>query len=202
MKIKTLISSVALMALPFAPGTLQAQRMLKAQPSAPMLKAQKVPLGRELWANVVQSGRWQTDIPEYGFCSFGVSKSIDINELFANEDMFANAGGALAGNRLDIIRWDNTTGAMIHYYYDAKTGELQDKSYLSNYALWSTETAVSADGKVYGVFYSADASAYELGIADYANNTRSTIGKVYNYYVALGITKDNVLYGVDTNANL
>ena len=202
MKIKTLISSVALTALTLAPCTVRAQRMLKPQQSAPMLKAQKVPLGRELWANVVQSGRWQSDTPEYGFYSFGASKSIDINELFTSEDMFANAGGALAGNRLDIIRWDNTSGAMIHYYYDATTGELQDKSYLSNYALWSTETAVSADGKVYGVFYSADASAYELGIADYANNTRSTIGTVYNYYVALGITKDNVLYGVDTNANL
>lgn len=61
--------------------------------------------------------------------------------------------------------------------------------------MWATETAVSADNKVYGVFFTGDAEGTELGIADYANETRTAIGTVSRYYVALGITKDNVLYG-------
>lgn len=190
------------MALPSVPGVAVAQQVLRPHLSAPMLKSQKVPLGRELWGNVVQCGRWQPDIPEYGFYSFGASRSIDVNEMFTDSEMFANAGGALSGQRLDIIRWDSSNGTMNHYYFNAETGNLVSHTYLNDYSMWATETAVAADGKVYGVFYSSDASRFELGVADYANDTRSTIGTVNRYYVALGITAEGMLYGIDTDGNL
>ena len=166
------------------------------------LKAQTVPLGRELWGNVLQSSRWFDGEPEYGFYSFGTSASMGVNELFTSPYMYANAGGALAGDRLDIIRYDSSTGSLMHYYFNAKTGKYVSGSYLSDYSLWATETAVAADGKVYGDFYSADASRYELGVVDYSANSRSTIGTLANYYVALGITRDNVLYGVAVDGSL
>lgn len=169
--------------------------LLKPHNSTLMLKAQKVPFGREQWGNVVKSTRWDNGTPEYGFYSFGASGSIDINELFTDDNMYANASGAMVGNRLDVIRYNREQNVMYHYLYNATTGECEDVSYLTDFSMWATETAVSADNKVYGVFFTGDAEGTELGIADYANETRTAIGTVSRYYVALGITKDNVLYG-------
>lgn len=169
--------------------------LLKPHNSTLMLKAQKVPFGREQWGNVVKSTRWDNGTSEYGFYSFGASGSIDINELFTDDNMYANASGAMVGNRLDVIRYNREQNVMYHYLYNATTGECEDVSYLTDFSMWATETAVSADNKVYGVFFTGDAEGTELGIADYANETRTAIGTVSRYYVALGITKDNVLYG-------
>ena len=210
MNFKQLLSAAALATLSFVPSQTNAQQLrakraphlLKPQNTTLMLKAQKAPLGRELWGNVVKSTRWDNGTPEYGFYSFGASKSIDINELFTDDNMYANASGAMVGNRLDVIRYNREQNVMYHYLYNASTGECEDVSYLTDFSMWATETAVSADGKVYGVFFTGDADGNELGIADYASETRTTIGAVSRYYVALGITKDNVLYGIDPNGNL
>lgn len=210
MNFKQLLSAAALATLSLVPSQTNAQQtrpkgmphLLKPHNSTLMLKAQKVPLGRELWGNVVKSTRWDSGTPEYGFYSFGASGSIDINELFIDDNMYANASGAMVGNRLDVIRYNREQHVMYHYLYNASTGECEDVSYLTDFSMWATETAVSADGKVYGVFFTGDADGNELGIADYASETRTTIGAVSRYYVALGITKDNVLYGIDPNGNL
>lgn len=210
MNFKQLLSAAALATLSLVPSQTNAQQarpkgmphLLKPHNSTLMLKAQKVPLGRELWGNVVKSTRWQNGVNEYGFYSFGASGSIDINELFTDDNMYANASGAMVGNRLDVIRYNREQNVMYHYLYNASTGECENISYLTDFSLWATETAVSADNKVYGVFFTGDAEGTELGIADYANETRTAIGTVSRYYVALGITKDNVLYGIDTNGNL
>lgn len=210
MNFKQLLSAAALATLTLVPSQTNAQQLrakraphlLKPQNSTLMLKAQKAPLGRELWGNVVKSTRWDNGTPEYGFYSFGASKSIDINEMFTDDNMYANASGAMVGNRLDVIRYNREQNVMYHYLYNASTGECEDVSYLTDFSMWATETAVSADGKVYGVFFTGDADGNELGLADYASETRTTIGSVSRYYVALGITKDNVLYGIDPNGNL
>lgn len=210
MNFKQLLSAAALATLSLVPSQTNAQQLrakraphlLKPQNTTLMLKAQKAPLGRELWGNVVKSTRWDNGTPEYGFYSFGASKSIDINEMFTDDNMYANASGAMVGNRLDVIRYNREQNVMYHYLYNASTGECEDVSYLTDFSMWATETAVSADGKVYGVFFTGDADGNELGIADYASETRTTIGAVSRYYVALGITKDNVLYGIDPNGNL
>lgn len=210
MNFKQLLSAAALATLSLVPSQTNAQQLrakraphlLKPQNSTLMLKAQKAPLGRELWGNVVKSTRWDNGTPEYGFYSFGASKSIDINEMFTDDNMYANASGAMVGNRLDVIRYNREQNVMYHYLYNASTGECEYVSYLTDFSMWATETAVSADGKVYGVFFTGDADGNELGIADYASETRTTIGAVSRYYVALGITKDNVLYGIDPNGNL
>ena len=44
-------------------------------------KAPAVPLGRELWANVLSSGSWKEGEAYYGMYSFGATPSIEINEL-------------------------------------------------------------------------------------------------------------------------
>lgn len=93
MNFKQLLSAAALATLSLVPSQTNAQQarpkgmphLLKPHNSTLMLKAQKVPLGRELWGNVVKSTRWDNGTPEYGFYSFGASGSIDINELFIGD---------------------------------------------------------------------------------------------------------------------
>lgn len=167
-----------------------------------VLKASAVPLGRELWANVLSSASWKEGEAYYGMYAFGATPSIEINELYTSPYMFANAGGALAGNRLDIITYVSSYGSLVHYQFDAQTGEYVTGAYLNDFSLWAAETAVAADGKVYGEFYSADGTALELGIVNYATESRTTIGQLSHYYVALGITQEGVLYGVATDGNL
>ena len=96
---------------------------------------QSVPLGRELWANVMQSGRWADSDPDYGMYSFGVSGKMELNEKYVDARMYANAGGALSGDRLDIVKYDSSVGTMTHYCFDAETGDLKSSDYLSDYCL-------------------------------------------------------------------
>ena len=127
MNYKQLLSAAALATLSLVPSQTNAQQarpkgmphLLKPHNSTLMLKAQKVPLGRELWGNVVKNTRWQNGVNEYGFYSFGASGSIDINELFTDDNMYANASGAMVGNRLDVIRYNREQNVMYHYLYNA-----------------------------------------------------------------------------------
>ena len=64
------------------------------------------------------------------------------------------------------------------------------------------ELATAADGTIYGAFWNSSADGTELGIPNYANKTRSTIGTLQNDYVAMGITKAGVLYGIASDGNL
>lgn len=120
MNFKQLLSAAALATLALVPSQTNAQQLrakkvphlLKPQNSTLMLKAQKAPLGRELWGNVVKSTRWDSGTPEYGFYSFGASGSIDINEMFTDDNMYANASGAMVGNRLDVIRYNREQNVM------------------------------------------------------------------------------------------
>lgn len=136
MNFKQLLSAAALATLSLVPSQTNAQQarpkgmphLLKPHNSTLMLKAQKVPFGRELWGNVVKSTRWDNGTPEYGFYSFGASGSIDINELFIDDNMYANASGAMVGNRLDVIRYNREQNVMYHYLYNASTGECEDVS--------------------------------------------------------------------------
>ena len=171
-----------------------------ATPGAPL--AATVPLGRQLWGNVLQSASWAADSPAYGIYTLAAAPVIDPTARYTSPYLFANAGGALSKRRLDVIVYNVSYGTMSHYAFDPATGSFQNGSYLNDYSLWSTETAVAKDGTVYGDFYSADATRFELGVADYAADTRTTIGQLYHYYVALGITSADVLYGVATDGNL
>ena len=170
--------------------------------AAGWLRAQTVPMGRELWANVLQSAAWEAENPAYGIYTFGTATTMEPQAKYTSPYIFGNAGGTLTSERLDVVVYNAAYGSMVHYTFDPASGSFEGGSYLNDYSLWSTETAVAKDGTVYGDFYSADARQFELGVVDYASDKRTTIGQLYHYYVALGVTADNVLYGVATDGNL
>ncbi|MBR1733271.1 MAG: choice-of-anchor J domain-containing protein [Alloprevotella sp.] len=89
------------------------------------------------------------------------------------------------------------------YTFDMDTWELVETEYPDgDYSLMAQETAMAADGTIYGSFFNATGTARELGVVDYANGTRTTIGPATKYYCAMGVTKENVLYGIAIDGNL
>ncbi len=165
----------------------------------PMLQAAD---GRELYGNVVYSGYWDEMRP--GLYSFKAEENVDPSSLWINEDCAANGGGALVDGVFHSVNWSSSDEYLFITYckFNAETGEEIDSRELDDVSLIAQELAVAYNGNVYGEFYNSDASAYELGVIDYSTMTRSTIGTLNNNYVALGITKDNTLYGVASDGNL
>lgn len=75
---------------------------------------------------------------------------------------------------------------------------------LDDFALMGVyDTATAPSGDVYGVFYAADGSGVDFGIADYENLTHTTIAPWTSSDLpfAFGITSDNVGYMIMTDHN-
>ncbi len=171
----------------------------KATTKVPLLQT---PTGRELWGNVVYSELW--DDLRRGLYSFTASSEIDPSALWLNDDLAANGGAALVNGVYHEVNWfSNGDDVYItHCSFDAETGELLSVDPIDDLSLIATETATADDGTVYGEFYNATATGYELGVIDYNTMTRTTIGSLSQWYMALGITSDHVLYGVSADGNL
>ncbi len=171
----------------------------KANAKVPLLQTTS---GRELWGNVVYSELW--DDLRRGLYSFTATSEIDPSSLWLNDDLAANGGAALVDGVYHEVNWfSNADDVYItHCSFNAETGELLSSEPLEDLSLIATETATADDGTVYGEFYNATATGYELGVIDYNTMTRTTIGSLTQWYMALGITSDHVLYGVSANGNL
>lgn len=177
---------------------------LAVTPRVPMrAAANAAQTGRELWANVINDNTWTEDDYTYGFYKFNAVDNITV-DLLGQTGYTANGGGAIVGDRLYLVYYYSFWGWVFPYMvtYDTETWEQVSSVSLDDYTLIGMETATAASGDVYGEFYNADGSSYELGVVDYANQTRTTIGTLTKAYLAMGITKENVLYGIATDGKL
>lgn len=158
---------------------------------------------KTLWGNVLFDNTWGDNV-EYGMYKFDTKSPITTTKEFADDFCRATGSGAWIENELYYVMYQNMWGIDMVYLYkyntDTWTQELEKR--LTDYSLVASETAIASDGTVYGCFLDADGVNSELGVADYANQTRSTIGRLKHSYVAMGITSDNVLYGIAQDGNL
>lgn len=177
---------------------------LSLEPRVPLRTAKTVS-GRELWGSVVDDATWGDNGKAYGFYKFNAVSNIAVEALGLNKYICPNGGGAIVGDKLYTVNYTAYPGVIFAslYVFNTETWEREgDIVDLNDYSLIACETATADDGTVYGEFFNSDASAMELGIVDYPNKTRTTIGTLGHQYVALGMTKDNVLYGVAEDGNL
>lgn len=175
----------------------------KQTPQVPILRA-KDAKPMTLWGNVLYDATWGAETPEYGIYTFGTEAPISVKKQFQDEFFRATGAGAWIEDNLYFVMYQNFWGTdMIYFYhYDTNTWEKKVEKRIEDYSLIACETAVAADGTVYGCFLDGNGSNNELGIADYENITRSTIGRLRHSYVAMGITSDNILYGIAEDGNL
>lgn len=161
--------------------------------------------GRELYGNVIYSQAWD-DEDLYGLYTFNATDPVSPSVKWRNDWCVANGGGALVGDVYHTVRWTQSGDGSVNVSYmsfEAETGwVIDDHSLYDNISLVATEVAVASDGTVYGEFYNSTGNGYELGIADYANFTHTTIGTLSNWYLAMGITSDNTIYGIASTGDL
>lgn len=175
----------------------------KQTPQVPILRA-KDAKPMTFWGNVLYDATWGAETPEYGIYTFGTEAPISVKKQFQDEFFRATGAGAWIEDNLYFVMYQKFWGTdMIYFYhYDTNTWEKKVEKRIEDYSLIACETAVAADGTVYGCFLDGNGSNNELGIADYENITRSTIGRLRHSYVAMGITSDNILYGIAEDGNL
>lgn len=175
----------------------------KQAPSLPILRANDEK-AKTLWGNVLFDNSWGAETPEYGMYSFSTETPIKVKKQFLDDFFRATGAGAWIEDDLYFVMYQNFWGVDVIYlyHYDTKTWEKKLEKRLENYSLVAIETAVANDGTVYGCFLDADGTYNELGVVDYATESRTTIGRLRHSYVAMGITSDNVLYGIAEDGNL
>lgn len=167
--------------------------------------------GRQLWGYVERSQDGGQGKTVSGMYSLNTSAPAELELLVGTgKSSFARNGsmqqdGFFYGADADFSTFDDGYVILYGGRYDAQTWEKTDWGQwdYENPNMIALETAQAADGTVYGIFHTQDWSGYEWGTIDYKNWRRtSTIGTASQAYVALGITKENVLYGVAADGNL
>lgn len=160
--------------------------------------------GSDILVNVVYEPG-MTSYNDRSIAQMDAASPKDYSKLVKGDYVFENGTGIVDnlyyGCRIFTV---NTGGNYPSIYtFDMNTWEVIEADYPENdFSLMALETAMAADGTVYGEFYNTDASGRELGTVDYANRTRTTFGTTRKYYCAMGITKAGVLYGIAIDGNL
>lgn len=181
------------------------------QPKHAVVKDATATDSRELWGNVTYSDAFASYY-ERGMYSFTADNPAGLAKLGGTETnyshyyMNANGGSAIQDGQFHMIYWYSGGGYVWVYKFtfDAETwqqiGTYKD---YEDITFAATETATNQQtGTVYGSFYTADADGFTLGTIDYTTMTRTTIGTLGRAYIALGVTRDNTLYGIATDGQL
>lgn len=164
--------------------------------------------GREIWGNLVYRSDWNGETSSQGIYGFNTSSPATQMAKYTESRMQANGKGSLFGGKLNFVNYTKSDyGLYVYFYqYDVKTWKKLKSSSVYDDGVVALETATDqATGKVYGQFYNADdASVKELGVIDYSgyNPKRTTISTLEKTYVALGLSREQKLYGVATDGNL
>lgn len=161
----------------------------------------------KFWGFLAQSSEWST---QYGVYSYQTVSPFDKTPLFTTSDYTFSAGCAWQNGYyygMDYYKggWFSGPSATLHKIntdtWQAE-GEPLSLTLPDQINFVAIETAQATNGTTWGEFRTQDNNTYELGTVDYANMTRTTLSTTTRYYLALGISNDGFLYGIDTNDDL
>lgn len=163
-----------------------------------------------IWANVNYDPNWPEDEDRSGVYSFNPIEPFNFNMLTEPlQYAFFRHGVQLKDGRLYGLYFVPSEDGPYYIVSDYDTNTWEGTSFefdASDYSLYAQETAQAADGTVYGEFWNSNFNAHELATVDYSTGGEpvrsAAIATLNNYYVALGITSDNILYGIALDGNL
>ncbi len=167
--------------------------------------------GADFLVNLVYKTDWTAENMTRGMYIINTSSPQNLEPLAFNNDLIITSGSGIVGDEFyglyaNLQYKDYGLIESQLYCYNTDTWELKSQSKLDAKQMTIVsvlETAENAaTGDVYGEFYDKELENYEWGIVDYPSKARSTIASATHNYVALGCTNDDVLYGVDDEANL
>lgn len=179
----------------------------------PVARIAKSPLlagaaGTTIWANMAWASTWNSENTHYGMYELNTADLSSFNTLIEDRDIYANAGAALIDGKYYFVYYYNGeygfNAEKYVYQVDGSTWTKVSDSFIEDKSLIALETACNpTSGQVFGQFYNSDLTSTEFGFIDYEHETRTTVGNgCLHNYVALGITNDNVAYGIDEQYDL
>lgn len=184
-----------------------------AVPSAAPVRRLAVPgAASEIWGTMIYNTGWFVDHKYYdhtGLYSITPGQPVALDSIYLNPYMAFSGGAAIVDGvyyqliaDLSNISYGLAYARLLSYNISDWTPTETSGDSIGDYSLIAFQTAQAQDGTVYGEFYTADLQGHELGIINYKTLSRSTIGTLNHTYVAMGVTSDNRLYGIGTDANL
>ncbi len=198
-----IITSASMSAsLPFDSGLKAEPGQLKARAISPQKRAAvKAPGTTLLWGNVSYMAEWpQNDKSQRGIYSFMASSPVGF-PLTTDASMQFCYGNAVTDGKFYGMTMDAERNATL-YSLDIADWSVAEKKAVTDLSMVALATTQDyATGTVYGEFYNKDFNGYELGIINYADMTRTSIGALSNVYVALGFY-DGIIYGIATDGYL
>lgn len=182
----------------------------KAEPSPALNKTIWVSVNRRDDADPNDRTTWH-----YGIYSLTPSDPVVLTQLTPDaENSVAPNGAQYANGHYYGVRTERFLNPQVGFWlafvylsdYDTKTWTGSTKQLSSaSQSYICQDVAQADDGTVYGIFWNQSMSGRELCTVDYSNGTkvdRKKIGNVKNFYVALGITENDQLYGIADDGNL
>lgn len=165
--------------------------------------------GTPIWANVIYSTAWSGEA-ENGFYSFGSASSSDeaLTPVAVESGIFATYGGAIYDGVFHGIYTVDYFGYTIPVYAEYTTEDWQPTSLngkqLDDYSMLSIASAYDpTTGRLYGNFYTTDASAKEFGYADFSGFTHVAVGAdLGDDLAAMACSADGQLYALTTGGTL
>lgn len=196
-----------------------AQTKVSEAPQKSVAKAESSPaFNKTIWVSMHRGDDWDPNDKttwRYGVYSLTPSDPVVLTQLTSNaEGSVAPNGAQYANGHYYGIYASRFFNTMLGFWlaqftlsdYDTKTWT-GTRKYLSTTSQQNIcqESAQADDGTVYGIFWNGNMSGRELCTVDYSDGTnikRKKIANVSNFYVALGITENDQLYGIADDGNL
>lgn len=160
----------------------------------------------KLWGCVIEDNSWEAYDGKYGVYTISTADG-SAEMLGFDYTMIANAGGFFAdGNFYSVNNskmWGSVFTNMSVYDTDTWEADWSARKGSNNMKMVAMAMVYDpASKKAYGCYHTEDEDGYELGEADYSTFTRTTLCAVENPLVAMAMSDDGTVYGIDADGNL
>lgn len=202
------------------PATMLSARPTSAAPVVrPATAVRRSAAPVQMMGNVVYASDWDSRYEGYGLYDINVAGgniTTDLKLKGTSTAPNSNAGGVLAGDLFFSTYWYEGWGMIMLdlTVYNTATWEKIGTYWLEPYEgeigyIASDMAYDAATGTIYGCFYNNSGTGYEIGTIEYFtyeneyydetwyDARKTSLGAISNRVVALGVTADGRLYGVE-----
>lgn len=163
-------------------------------------------INTKIWANVYSATGNSSGYTNSGIYSFYPSLPFNIT-LEHGCSVYYRGVVQRVGNHLYGLTFNRNTSFVSQY--DLNTDTWQGRSYgftTTSYSFYILESAQAVDGTVYTVGWNAAGDQMQFSTIDLSGGGNPNMGQPFGtttkFYLALGITNANVLYGIASDGNL
>lgn len=157
--------------------------------------------------NIVYSSDWteETYYENIGMYSIPLASEEPLASVSLSPVFDPNGGGLIFNGQYCFIHYMEYNGFIFptYYKYDLSTWSLVEAADLLDISLFTTTSTYDpTTGNVYAICYGLDHDGFDLGIIDYDNTSRTTIGTVEPRYLCIACSPAGEIFGISKEGNL